>query len=304
MPAMKTACPCLYFLPAGPGTQVPFLLDTLESIRTFAIPGHHILLVDDSAEGIGEQAKRELPDLNLLVTRPQGADDTRSVSGKFFETVAKGMRHATAEFEFDVLIRMDADALMTNPGADRRAIDYFRSNPTVGMIGSHRVRCDGQPRDFKRNAEIIENECRWSFSAGRRSLARSYKSLLGPAVANGYELGENVIGPGATLSKRACEALSAHPLFGDASFRFTKLGDDHLNSLLLRALGFGLDDFATGDLPLGVWLRKLEWSPEELVKRGKCIVHSVRGYQDLGEAQVRERFRILRQQSIHPASQA
>lgn len=292
--------PSLIFLPVGPGTRLEFLLDTLESIRVFAMPGHQTLLVDDSAEGLGAQAKAAFSDLHVHVTRAPGDDGTRSVSGRFFETVAKAMKHATSTFEFEVLVRMDADALMVNPGEDRRAIDYFRENPQVGMIGSHRVRCDGQPRDFARNAEIIRRESQWSFSPVRRKLAASYKRLLEPAVANGYELGENVNGPGATLSRRACEALASHPLFGDASFRPTKLGDDHLNSLLLCAIGFKLGDFASGDLPLGVWLRNIEWSPEELVARGKCIVHSVRGYGKEDEAQVRARFKALREARVYP----
>jgi len=291
---MPTSCSSLIILPVGPGTHLPFLLDTLDTIQRFSLPDHKILLADDSAVGLGESVREKMPRIDVWVLRAKGEDATRTVTGKFVETIAKIVRHAVENYSFEVMVRMDADALMCNLGADEKAIALFKSNPKVGQLGSYRVRCDGQPRDFIRNAEILKKEIGFQVLPAKRALADSLNQLLKPALANGYEMGENINAPGSITSREACEKLAAHPLFGDASFRATRLGDDHLNSLLLRALGFELGDFATGDLPLGVWLRKIEWSPEELVARGKCIVHSIRGYQSDDEAKVRDRFRMLR----------
>ena len=291
---MPTACSSLILLPVGPGTSLPFLLDTLESIQRFALSDHRVLLLDDSGEGIGSKVEEGVPQLDLLVNRAPGADHKRSVAGRFFETIAKGIRHSVEHYDFKVMMRLDADALMCNPGADEQGIEFLKAHPNVGMIGSYRVRCDGQPRDFRGSAEFLRRESGRHLLPASRRLSESLNRLLKPALEQGYEPGENIIAPGSMLSYQAAEKLSDHPLFGHPSFRPTRLGDDHLNSLMLRAVGFDLADFATGDLPLGVWLRKIEWSPEELVRRGKAVVHSVRGYQDLDEEQVRERFRSLR----------
>jgi hypothetical protein len=289
------SCSNLVILPVGPGTNLPFLLDTLESIRRFSLPDHQILVADDSAEGLGDQVREKIPLVDVFVLRAKGGDATRSVAGRFTETMAKIIRHSLENYDFASLMRMDCDALMCNAGADERGIAMLRANPKLGQIGSYRVRCDDQPRDFKRNADILDKEMGFQLLPAKKALAASLNSLVKPALQNGYEMGENIIAPGSMTSRLACEKMAAHPLFGDPSFRPTRLGDDHLNSLLLKALGFDLGDFATGDLPLGVWLRKIEWSPEELVARGKCIVHSIRGYQDLNEEQVRTRFRVLRE---------
>lgn len=271
-----------------------FLLDTLESIERFSMPDHKVLLLDDSGEGIGAKVQESNPRLDVLINRAPGADTKRSVAGRFFETIATAVRHSVANYDFKLMMRLDADALMCNPGADDKGIAFLQAHPKVGMIGSYRVRCDGQPRDFKGSADFIKRESGRHLLPAARALSASLNQLLKPALENGYEPGENIIAPGSMLSYAAAAKLCAHPLFGHPSFRSTRLGDDHLNSLMLRAVGFDLADFATGNFPLGVWLRKIEWSPEDLVRRGKAVVHSVRGYQDLTEEQVRARFRALR----------
>ena len=291
---MKQFCSSLILLPVGPNTHLPFLADTLETIERFSLPDNKILLADDSAQGIGAEAKARHPKIDVFVLREVGAQAVRSVTGRFNETIAKCFRHATENYNFRCLMRMDADALMCNPGADKRGLEFLEANPQVGQIGSYRVRCDGQPRDFSGAAEHIKRETGFQLLPARRKLAEALNSLLDPALKHGYELGENIIAPGSMTSYAACVKMAAHPLFGSPAFRPTRLGDDHTNSLLIRSLGFQLADFATADLPLGIWLRKLEWSPEELVHKGKCVVHSVRGYRDLNEEQVRTEFKKLR----------
>ena len=291
---MPADCSSLILLPVGPGTHLPFLLDTLETIERFAAPDHRTLLADDSGESIGELAKEKLPQIDVLVLRRPGQDTKRSVAGRFFETIATCITHAVQNYSFRCLMRMDADALMCNPGADVKAIETLEAHPNLALIGSYRFRCDGEKRDFTGSGEILKREAGAQLLPRKRALPKSLDQLLQPALKNGYELGEHITAPGSALSRAAAERLVAHPLFGHPSFRPTRLGDDHLISLMLISMGLKLGDFATGDLPLGVWLRKLEWSPEDLVAKGKCVVHSVRGYQALNEEQVRERFRTLR----------
>jgi hypothetical protein len=291
---VPVTCSTLIHLPVGPGTHLPFLFDTIESIERFADPTHQILLVDDSAQGVGDETKAKFPEVDVLVMRAAGVEASRSVTGNFFEKISRSIKHATEKYFFQVLMRMDADALMCNAGAEVRAIELFKSNPKLGMIGSFKFRCDGESRDFGWSAVRLKKQAGFQVLPGARRLAESLNTLLKPALANGYEYGENIIAPGSFTSRVACEKMSAHPLYGHESFRETKLGDDHLNSLFIRAVGFEPGDFATGDLPLGVWLKKLEWAPEEIVKRGKCVAHSVRHYQDWDEAKVRAEFKRLR----------
>jgi len=287
-------CSTLVLLPVGPNTHLPFLTDTLETIERFCLPDHQVLLADDSAQGIGQKAREHHPRTEVLLLREPGAESKRSVAGRFFETIARCVRYAVEHYDFQTLMRMDADALMCNPDADKRGIEFLDAHPNVGQIGSYRVRCDGEKRDFTSAAQHLRKESGMQLLPDKRALSKSLNALLEPALMNGYEFGENIIAPGSMTSRQACEKMVADPLFGDSSFRPTKLGDDHLTSLLLRSLGFELADFATGDLPLAVWLKRLEWSPEEIVRRGKCVTHSVRSYKELNEEQVRAEFKRLR----------
>jgi hypothetical protein len=289
---MPFACSSLIYLPVGPGTHFPFLLDTLRSIQRFADPHHRILLVDDSGSDLGRRAKAEIPDVDVHVLRETGAGGAHNVWGPFFLKVTKAIRYATEAYSFQALMRMDTDALMCNRGGDSRGIEILKSNPRLGMIGSFRTRCDGHNRivEFPGIGEVVQQE----ESARDEMLAAAMSAVLRPACANGYEYGEHVIAPGSMMSRAACEALCAHPLYGDERFRRSGLGDDHLHSIFIRAVGLESGDFAGGDLPLGVWWRNLQWSPEELVRRGKCVAHSVRRYGDWDEETVRAEFRRLR----------
>ena len=71
------------------------------------------------------------------------------------------------------------------------------------------------------------------------------------------------------------------------------LGDDHMFGLLVRAAGFELGDFATGEYPIGIKFRGLPMSPGELVDAGKKIVHSLKDHGDRSQAELREEFRHL-----------
>ena len=155
---------------------------------------------------------------------------------------------------------------MCNPGADTRAIELLGSDPRLGMLGSFRTRCDGHNRaaDFPK----IGNLVRRNEGSPDEELASVMRSLLSEACANGYEYGEHVLGPGSIMSRAACEALSAYPLYGDERFSKASLSEDHLHSIFIRAVGLESGDFACDDLPLGVWSWHLQWSPEELVWRG------------------------------------
>ena len=288
---MPVSCSSLIYVPAGPETRFEFLLDTLRSIERFADPQHRLLLVDDSARGLGALAKEAMPDIDVLVLRESGSDARYNVSGDFCVKMAWAIRHATQNYSFEALMRIDTDALMCNPGADTRAMELLNSNPRLGMIGSFRTRCDGHNRitEFPGVGHVV----RWNESSPDEALASSMKALLRAAFANGYEYGEHVIAPGSVMSRAACEALCAHPLYGDECFRKAWIGDDQLTSIFIRAVGLESGDFACDDFPLGVWWGKLQWSPEELVRRGKCVVHSVRGYGDWDEEAVRAEFRRL-----------
>ena len=86
------------------------------------------------------------------------------------------------------------------------------------------------------------------------------------------------------------DALLDHGVFDLDALRISRLGDDHLTALAVRSLGFELADFAPDPHPLAVAWKGLPLPPEEVLRRGKKIVHSVKSHRGSDEGALRDFF--------------
>jgi len=77
----------------------------------------------------------------------------------------------------------------------------------------------------------------------------------------------------------------------------TALGEDVLVPMQTKAAGFGLRDAATEGEPFGIRYRGLADTLPRLVSRGFSIIHSVKNDPNVSEGEVREFFRVRREQS-------
>ena len=91
------------------------------------------------------------------------------------------------------------------------------------------------------------------------------------------------------------QALEDANLLGRRELRDIKLGDDHLFGLLCAAAGFASADFERASSPLGLTWRGLPYSPAELLRQNKKIVHSTRFWNDMRETEIRQIFRHARE---------
>jgi hypothetical protein len=98
------------------------------------------------------------------------------------------------------------------------------------------------------------------------------------------------------MSAACVRALHAGQLLGRVELAASTLGEDHLFALSVKAAGFDLGDFVTGDNPMCLRWKGLPDAPARLRARGKKIIHSVRFWEDLDEESIRAYFRTLRQQ--------
>ena len=85
-------------------------------------------------------------------------------------------------------------------------------------------------------------------------------------------------------------ALVTNTLSGSKAVKYCGLGDDHIYGFMSAYLGFKQVDFAPDPLPLGLSGKGLPDTPENLIRRGKKIVHSVKP----GDIKVRQYFRQRR----------
>jgi hypothetical protein len=115
-------------------------------------------------------------------------------------------------------------------------------------------------------------------------------------------MGEHCLGGGCFLSPDCIRKLAEAGLLLRKELCSSALGEDHVWGLLLKSLGIGMADFASGTFPMGVKWQGLPFSPQQLLDKGKKVIHSTRfwketeGEGDLNEEQIRKFFRDIRQQ--------
>lgn len=270
-------------IPVGPRCQPQFVADTLDSVDYYSVPERRLLLLDNSGRGTA-QAFVDRRRTEVMVTPWRGS------GGALYLSLSAGFAVALRE-PFDVLLRLDTDALVAGSGYEARAARYLAEHPRTACLGSYRTGYDGGVR---------------SFAPPRRQLARYFVrravrdprgaarvgGLLTRALRHGYEPGESVLGGACLYSHRGLSALSRAGLLGDQALARTGLEEDHIFALALRSLGFKLAAFGSrdDDLPMGVKWIGLPASPDELISKRKAIIHSTRKWNELDEAAIREIF--------------
>lgn len=273
-------------MPAGPGEDVA---DTLESVRAFTDPSRAVVVVDDSGSPALAARLAGEPDVRV-VPAPAGAEGSR---GGLWVKLAAGYRAAAERFAFDVLLRMDADALLLRPGIEDAALARFAARPGVGMLGSHRIGPDGGRRDFGPAAAILRAECG---PRGLRhpGLRRTLRRVRREAERHGYVAGEHPLGGAYIHSPDAVRAMLDAGLLELPVLARSRLGEDHLFAMLTVAAGYGIDDFGGPGQPLALRWVGLPDHPEALLAGDAMVTHSVRSWGDLDEPAVRAVFRAAR----------
>lgn len=270
-------------IPIGPTTNTEFLLDTIHSIKYYFDHSHKIILVNDS------QKETEFdPDIYqaTVVNTPKSMGKQ---SGLYF-SLCLGMAVALEKYKFEVLLRMDDDALITGFKPEIDASKYFISHPEIGMLGSYRITWDNQPRDFDppRKEILIETSPIWKLIKIFRSIkSNNISSHIELAQQHGYELGDHVLGGAYFMSYKLVKKLSDKDLLSSTDFIGSRLEEDHIFGILTHEVGMKLGDFVTNGWPMCLKWRGMPTTPETIYNLNKKIVHSTRFFDSMTEKEVR-----------------
>lgn len=282
-------------IPVGPKCKLEYVLDTIESIRYYMPDCDQLLLIDDSGMAAGAKVSAAVPGVDVIVTPGRGK------AAQLYLTLSEGYLYALQHYQFSALLRMDTDALIIGSSAEDRAVQVFAQDRTLGMVGSHKVDCNGDARDFSWARDRLRQETAWKgLLRHPRCLPGGLllRRLLKMARANGYELGEFCMGGACFLSIECLRRLSQSRLLMREEIGWSSLAEDHIFGLLVASVGLRLGDLATSDLPMGLRWQGLPCSPQDLVHRGKKIIHSTRFWEDMDESQIRDFFRDRRQRRL------
>jgi hypothetical protein len=281
-------------MPVGPSIEESFLRDTIESIQEF-VPDRRLIVLDDSRTSTLAQS---LPDDATVIV---AGKEYQGWQGELYRSLSLGFREALSE-PFDVLLRMDTDAVLLGGTFADRAGRLFASHPRLGALGAYRTDYDGRSRGYSAPAYrlrlMLTTEARSDPSRTVRVgtlLARAY-------ARRGYRRGQFVLGGATLYSPAVIRALDRAGLLDDPRLGRTRMGEDHIFGLCMSALGFEMRDYGTAadDLPFGATWKGLPASPEELLERGKEIVHSTKSHEGQDESAVREVFRAAREAGREP----
>ena len=272
-------------LPVGPDNEGA---DTIDGIFLYATPDVRIFAIDDSKKSTTRRFL-ETVDERIIVLQPAA----QGIRGGLWTSLANAYAHIFERYAFDTLLRIDTDALVIGFNPEEDALRYFREHPKTGMLGSYRLDCNGDQRDFG----VVSARLRTEYGIrGLRNMRRRrvLRDWMKRASRFNYERGEHILGAAVFMSAACIEAMYEGSYLQTGVFKESLISEDHLFSLITVACGYELSDFATGDLPMGLRLRGLPDSPENLIRRRKKIVHSVKYWQDMNQDDIRQYFAKLR----------
>lgn len=287
----KAKFSCVVVIPVGPRTEMAFLNDTLRSVFENALTRSKILLIDNTKDGLDKTAVHRQEEIDFL--RCENKGKTRPLYGGLYFNLSKSWRVILDRYDFDTVLRLDDDALMIGPGADRDAVMFFAEHPDVGCLGSYQFTCMGNRRDFTPARRLLRAETSVMGALRHPRRWRCVRRVRRLARRNGYQDGEHALGA-ATFYSRACiERFSRLDFLERAELRKSTLGEDHIFGMMVRAAGLRIGDFATEGKPLGLAWQGLPASPAVLMEMGKKIVHSVKSYDGRDQGEIRAEFRRL-----------
>jgi hypothetical protein len=275
---IKTNVKLCVVLPVGPNNNGT---DAIKSIQTYATNSKVIIVVDDSNKPTTKKSILKV-EKNVVIIK---AAPFIGLQGNLWIKLAQGYKFAIENYNFDVLLRMDTDALLIGYYPEKDAINYFKKNPDSGIIGSYRIDCNNQKRSRMLAAALLIKETSVT-GIINPELRKALKILLRLARPNGYLYGESCMGGAVFQNYKFTHDMYKKGWLVNNVFKDSKLEEDHIFGLMAFALGYKLSDFVTGSYPMGLRHRGLPDSPENLVKRQKKIIHSTKFWQDEEESSI------------------
>jgi hypothetical protein len=277
----------VFVIPVGPKCRVEFVNDTIDSIWHFA-PRARIIIVDDSRSGLSK-------DLELRHRLTALEAHAHGLFGNLYLNLCDGFKEALTQ-PFRILIRLDTDALISGSDFEAKALECFHLDEHLGSLGSYRTGYSGVGiRDASwAKRRILSFLALRSWTKPRAALL--VIGLLRRARKHGYVLGDSIMGGAAIYKYEAVAALRDNDLLGRTELAAIGLQEDYIFGLCLSSIGYHLGEFGNrfDDLPMGVDWGALPASPEELIRLGKSIIHSTKGFGNMNEQEIRDEFRSAR----------
>jgi hypothetical protein len=190
-------------------------------------------------------------------------------------------RYALTHYDFNVLLKIDTDAMLLRPGVFEAAERAFAADGRLGMAGSYLAdtRGESERHRYAWLVPILEAEAKRD---------RVFGEALAAAKANGYADGEHVQGGVYVVSRAALTAIDERGYLRWRPRRRVLLYDDMVMSIFVRAAGFSLGELTDPHPTIRSAPNSLPLTLEEIAAERPAAVHTLkRGLDGEGQDEVR-----------------
>jgi hypothetical protein len=275
----------VYLVPAGPGAWHD-LCDTIASIQTYEDDDVKIVVIDDwTLDVLASRVQARYPGIDVV--RP----NVPAIGGwRTFPAQADALGEIIARYRFEVLVKMDTDALITGPGLTARAAETFRERPRLGQLGAHQMLANGLPRDPFYERWVVTHSARWS---------RHVRRLVRAVEARGLDPLDSAQGGVYAVARRALDAAAERGLLRWRQPWWSLIAEDTATSLVIRAAGYDIGSWGGPGEPIATTSFSIPIALDRVLAEGKLGVHTVRaGLDGESEAEVRAFFRARREEYL------
>ena len=296
---MKQYYDVIIVIPVGPGSSLEFIIDTINSYIFFTKSAFKFIIADDSQQGLGKMIQQQVANIDVVTTQK----NMGWLCGLYIN-LSVAYKYALDHYDFLTLFKLDTDALIINHEPEKDAVILFSENKKAGMAGQYPLNYNGTLWDLAwPRKRILNGMHTWKFF--RRPMANmALKKWYKLAVNKGYRAGESVFGGAYFMSKSMLGKLDENGLLPSHKLKSLNLGEDHIFSLLTKAVGFDLCSLSINKLPFGCAWKGLPGAPQQLLDDNKKIIHSVRYWGDMKEKDIRNFFKQKRREQQNIFSEA
>jgi hypothetical protein len=278
-------------VPIGPGTaELRRFNDLLDSLWTYE-PGARLCIAIRSSPCRGRAELRHLGKCRFVNLHVPWRDQGEPLLGRLSASLLLGYRliHSAGPFEF--VLRLDTDALVIAPF--RRSVRRFLdSHPETGMLGTLGHTCRRESPYYGCEKTTISDVFTALENSPSSVRIRQHACL---AVEHGYAGKEYCQGGAYVLPFRTLNRMRAAGCL-DCPEDWLPLAvpEDVMIGMYTRAVGLRSMDCSLSGQLFGNHFSGLAYSPQELVRRGHSIIHSVKRDPNFSEGLIRRYFRKRR----------
>jgi hypothetical protein len=225
----------------GPESEIRAALDAVESVEAYTTSSRTIVVADHSGDGSGRRVEEAHRDVHVAEMDADDADD-RSVDVSYVH-LARVFADVLRGHQFDALLRMGDDAVITAPHPEADALACFDRDQLVGAAGRYRSGSGSAARRIRQQMfppRALIDDTRGTVGRWR---------VQAQARRHGYRAGERVEGDACFYSYTALKALAANGYLPKMSLARTGLREDEIFGLTLRASGYHFCDLWERDGP-------------------------------------------------------